>query len=657
MQVSWARLPFKFQTLSEYEARLNEMIGTLFYDLLPAHGYDVREEQIFTAFQIARAMVRGKVLLAEAGLGTGKTLAYLGVAICHARLKGQPVIVASATGVLQEQLLDPKGDLAILSRVLNLEVDARLAMHPTSYICDVKTEHLENLGLRRRGLTRLLRWGKESPTGHRAEIPEAGDALWGLVAWDPSMPCDTCPRRGFCRLTQARQHYRGAADLVICDHDLFFRDLWSRRERQEAGLQPLLPPYSGVILDEGHDAPEAAQRAAGFFIQPDLLAESIDASHQHSKRASLLRAAAETHRAARTFWKALEQRVEPEAAERLHIRRDAELASAATALSRAIAALQDELATEEAMFQETTVETRVLAMQARFDQMIEGLGGIAEPPEESILWAERLEESGYRVWAVPRRLDEMLQRELYRLRVPVVFSSATIAAGTDFTYFKRLIGAPDALQAQVGTPFDLEEQALVYLPQEWQGEDPAQHLLALLAATDGRALVLVRNLEELAKLKAALAGRELPWRIFWEDEGERADLVRRFEAERSSVLVGYSFWEGIDVPGESLSAVVVLRLPFPPHDPVITARREHAVAAGLDPFQAVDVPTMAVRLKQGRGRLIRARTDRGVFALLDTSFVDTPYEEAVRAAFPEEAQVVGDLGRVAGFLRSVVTGG
>lgn len=657
MQVSWARLPFKFRTLSEYEARLNEMIGTLFYDLLPAHGYDVREEQIFTAFQIARAMTRGKVLLAEAGLGTGKTLAYLGAAVCHARLKGQPVVVASATGVLQEQLLNPKGDLAALSRVLNLEVDARLAMHPTSYICDVKTEHLENLGLRRKGLTGLLRWSKESQTGHRAEIPEAGDDLWGLVAWDPSMPCDTCPRRGFCRLTQARQHYRAAADLVICDHDLFFRDLWSRRERQEAGLQPLLPPYSGVVLDEGHDAPDAAQRAAGFFIQPDVLTESIQESHEHSKRANLLRAAAEAQRAARAFWAVLEPRVEEEPAERLHIRRDDELSGAAADLSRAIAALQDELVTEEAMHEDTPIETRVLAMQARFDQMIEGLSGIAESPEESILWAERVPENGHRVWAVPRRLDQMLRQELYRLRVPVVFSSATIAAGSDFSYFKRVIGAPDALQAQVGTPFDLEEQARVYLPSGPAVVDPVRHLPDLLAATGGRALVLVRNREDLAELKSALAGQELPWRILWEDEGERADLVRRFQADRSSVLVGYSYWEGIDVPGESLSAVVVLRLPFPPHDPVVTARREDAAAAGLDPFQAVDLPAMAVRLKQGRGRLIRALTDRGVFALLDTSFIDTPYEEAVRAAFPEDAPVVDDLGAVAAFLQPVAVHG
>lgn len=646
MGVTWTRLPFHFKTTADYEAKLSAYISSVFYDRLPAAGFEVREEQIYTAFRIARALAKGQKLLAEAGLGTGKTFAYLIPAICHARLKGTPVVISSASTVLQEQLANPNGDVAALSRLLDLRVDTRVAKDPTQHLCELKLEAARPEA-EREGLSELIRWAEASEHGERSEVPDAPDEAWERVAWDPGLNCDTCKRRGFCRLTRAREHYRKAADLIVCDHRLFFHDLWTRRERREAGLQPLLPTYSAVVFDEGHDMPEAAQEAAGFRMDLRALATTIAQSGEYNDRPGLLRAVRAGAQAARAFSETVSACVIPAEADKLHLRREnGQLTEAAEKLATAVEKLQDELATEEAMFEDTAWMIQVVAFQARLDYLSAGLRLLRRPPSESVAWFSRGETPA--LWVVPRQVAAVFQRELYSQNIPIVWSSATLASGDSFDYMKRAVGAPDAAHAQVGVPFDLAKQALVYRAPS--GAEPLVQLEAVLRAAEGRALILVNSLEEAERLRPALTAMKLPWQLLWEGEAERAELLRRFKADIHSILIGSSYWEGVDVPGEALSCVAVLHLPFPPHDPLVTARREDAGEDGLDPFLAVDVPAMAMKLKQGRGRLIRTSSDRGAFALLDRSYVGTDYEDAVEDAFPEDAEVTEDLDVVRRFL-------
>ena len=242
-----------------------------------------------------------------------------------------------------------------------------------------------------------------------------------------------------------------------------------------------------------------------------------------------------------------------------------------------------------------------------------------------------------------------MHRELFDRKLPVLFTSATLAHGGSFNYLRRILNLPSAGQSRVDAPFDYASQALIYLPEQAPA-NPVAHLLEVLAATGGRALVLVESEPELEQLRHALGGRRLPWPVLWEGDAERAELLRRFREEGPAVLVGTSFWEGVDVPGEALSCVAVLRLPFPVSEPLVASRREDADKAGMDPFLAVDVPEMALKVKQGFGRLIRTTADRGVFALLDLSFIDSAYEEAVRSAFPEDSETVHTLAAVREFL-------
>jgi ATP-dependent DNA helicase DinG len=179
LQITWTKLPFKAHSQDEFHTKLTEWLSWVFYEELPTHGYEVREEQIYTAFRMAKALSQGKTLMAEAGPGTGKTFAYLLPAICYARLKGAPVVVASASGVLQAQLTNPEGDIRTLSRLLKLNIDARVAADPSEYICEVKVGR-SDLMMRRppAGWKEFKRWAQTTGSGNRSEVPNAPDEMW-----------------------------------------------------------------------------------------------------------------------------------------------------------------------------------------------------------------------------------------------------------------------------------------------------------------------------------------------------------------------------------------------------------------------------------------------------------------------------------------------
>ena len=651
-----------------------DLLSRVFYDELPALGMEIREEQIYTAYRIGRSMIRGDTFLAEAGSGAGKTFAYLIPAVCHARRTGKPVVVACASSVLQSQLAGPGGDAETLSKLLNLGIDARLAGNPCNYLCEIKVEDLAYSSVRKKGRARLERWAQASKLGERSEAPDVPDDLWGLVAWDESLPCDTCKRRGYCRMVRAREHYRASTDLIVCSHELFFRDLWTREALQEAGLMPLLPGYGGVVFDEGHRVPDIARNTAGRFISRDALERTLRQLQinvaavreylPHLGKSVSVAESAMTH-----FWPALEASTTASDTARWHVS-GSRLLDGAKNLHTALVELQDTIAIYEDLLDIETRD-RCYTLQARLDTAVDALHMIIEEAGETTLYAldpavtggpasdgsqKASGSDGATVaglnavlWAVPRRIDRRLQQALFRQKLPVVFTSATLAAGGSFDYFGRMVGAPGARHASAGIPFDLARQAMVYLPPA-PPEDPAQHLVSLLEATSGRALVLANTPGELAALRRSLAEQRLPWTMLWEGDASLASLVHRFRADTHSVLVGTSFWEGIDVPGEALSCVAVPWMPFPPDDPLLRAKQEEAQHDGLDPFSAVDVPEMALKLKQGCGRLIRTTADRGVFALLDTRFLDSPYQEAVESAFPEGAARTSDLTRVREFL-------
>ena len=260
--------------------------------------------------------------------------------------------------------------------------------------------------------------------------------------------------------------------------------------------------------------------------------------------------------------------------------------------------------------------------------------------DTNIAWVDRRDDS---FWVVPRNVNGMLKKHLYDKKLPVVFTSATLSNKGNFDYFARTIGLEKPSKSTIGSPFDVEEQVMVYLAgEDNKGENAFERklkqLVALLEQNGGRALVLTNTMSEVRRIREGLEGKHFPFELLWEDEADRGYLVRRFREEETSVLIGMNFWEGIDVPGDPLTMVVVWQLPFPVLDPLIEVQRKEAKEQGLDPVVTVDYPEMGLKLKQGCGRLIRKEDDKGAIVILDP-IKNTKWEQVALGALPDGANM------------------
>lgn len=635
--------PFDYGNREDFQVKLVEWIGDVLYDILPEHGYKVRDEQIFTAFQIADAVCSKKVHLAEAGLGTGKTFAYLLSAIPYARFSGKPVVIACASTVLQEQLAGDTGDIKILSRLLGLEIDARMAKDSCQYICDVRVnENLEELDMMS---DEINQWLNKTKLGERSEIATVPDHIWKRIGWNESMSCDICMIRGYCKLVKAREYYRLARDLIIVDHETFFNDLWTREERLANGQLPILPNYSAVIFDEGHKILLPAAMQAGQQINKEEIDNIVfTLGELQGARDSLFSAAAAMEQASYDFFEKLNRSVIiAESSERLSIRMDETLQKTAKGFRKALDHLHLEMQIEQELYIESLSTNQIQAYEGQIERAIMALDKFCKNNStDMIAWVDRGDGS---FWVVSRNLNEMLNRHLFQKELPVIFTSATLSNEGDFDYFIRTLGLKEPSKSTVESPFDLEKQVVVYLPQssyslEEKSTRGIEKLVSLLNSNEGRALVLTNSMEEVRKIRKRLEGYQFPFDILWEDKGERGHLVRRFKEEKFSVLIGANFWEGIDVPGDALTLLIVWQLPFPALDPLIEVQRKEAREQGFDPVITVDYPEMGLKLKQGCGRLIRTEEDKGAIVVLD-SVIGTPWEKVVMGALPFGAEIRG----------------
>lgn len=635
------KVPFEYNGKEEFQVKLVEWIGDVFYDILPEHGYEVREEQIFTAFQFADAICNKKVHLAEAALGTGKTFAYLLSAIAYARFSGKPVVIACATTALQEQLAGSEGDINTLSRLLGLEIDARMAKDPRQYICDVRvnenTEELNAIS------GEMNQWLNNTKLGERSEIPTIPDRVWKRIGWDESMACDICENRGFCKLVKAREHYRPTRDLIIADHEIFFNDLWTRDERISNGKLPILPSYSAVIFDEGHKILLPAAMEAGQQINKEEIDNIIFSLEEiQGARDSLTSATVAMEQASNAFFEDLNRSViVAESSERLSLRMNDTLLKAANNFRKSLDYLLLEMQIEQELYIESLSTSLIQAYEGQIERAISALDRFCRNKSTDIIpWVDKRDGS---FWVVPRNLSEMLDKHLFQKGLPVAFTSATLSNEGDFNYFVRTLGLKEVSSSTVGSPFDLEEQVVVYLPQSSNSiEDKftlgIETLVSLLNQNGGRALILANSLDEVRKIRKSLDGYKLPFEVLWEDKGDRGYLVRKFREDETSVLIGANFWEGIDVPGEALTLLIVWQLPFPALDPLIEVQRKEAREQGLDPVTTVDYPEMGLKLKQGCGRLIRTQEDKGAIVILD-SVIGTPWDKVVMGALPSCARI------------------
>lgn len=666
-------------------------------------GHEARAGQREMAEAVERAIADAGVLVCEAGTGTGKTLAYLLPAVAS----GQRVVISTATKALQEQILEH--DLPIVARALGRDPRAALVKGLGNYLC--RRRFTELRGSARplaepallRSLPLLEAWVKETEDGDVAELsalPE-GDPLWREVAASSETRIGAgCEHFEACFVTRMKRRMQDARILVV-NHHLLFADLAIRATSGDGGARSsALPPYDAVILDEAHRIEDIATEFFGTRVSTAKVATTLRDAER-----SLVAAGLSDRLLAKGEGAALVQVVR-DAFD--HLFATAAIRSPASAEGRALlpheafaeAALRDAWLRCDSALEalEGYAETHAVAesvdqVRRRAAGLRDDLARVAEPGSARVAWLE-VRARSVAMGASPVAVGELLRDRLWSRVGGAVLTSATLASGgastprgdlgppssdggpasgagpvsrpLTFAFLKQRLGLDRPLgvpveELIVPTPFDVARRAILYVPRDLpEPSDPAfaeraaQRTAELIAITGGGAFVLCTSVRGQKAIAAQLA-RLLPRRPLMQGDAPRGALLARFRAGQDEVLVGTaSFWEGVDVRGDALRLVVVEKLPFAvPSDPVVAARCAAIEAQGGHPFSQYSVPDATLHLKQGFGRLLRSRTDRGIVAILDRRIVTKGYGPKMLAAMPP-APRTSELEEVRAFWERIV---
>lgn len=609
------KLPFALTKEQTFYDSLNDWIGDTLYDDLTEKGYECRDEQIFMSFQIEQALKEKKVLFAEAGVGTGKTIAYLLPAIAYARYTGKPALISCADETLIEQLVKREGDIYKMSEALNLNIDVRLAKARDQYLCLKRLEdassfmpedYIEEVEDRLPDFV----YGSVSltsvyPYGERSDYPELSDEQWRTINYHPTQQCDACDLRNKCGQTIHRNHYRAAPELIICAHDFYMEHIWTKESRERQGQLPLLPEVSMVIFDEGHLLEFSAQRALTYEVQDHTLLELLERVMVNDVREESLMLMEQLIELHAEFFQLLDQHAEDTWNERKAIDKTPALMTVGAQAVKVATALLEEFVFDAEMY--TIPEYELKMVEEYLDQYVYSME-LFTSGKDAVDW---LQDDGEELSLVimPRLVTDILKENVFSSKLPIVFSSATLSVQKDFTYIAEGLGVQDHLSFSVPSPFEYEE--VMTIEAEQVNEEDKNLALFSALQDDEQTLVLFKSENEMLDFKEQF-GAEFAGRIGFEGDRELSSIVGDFQSKKLQILCSYNLWEGLDIPKDALTRVIIHALPYPPVDPLFEAKRKYAD----DAFEDVDLPFMLLRYRQGLGRLIRTSEDEGSVQLL-----------------------------------------
>jgi ATP-dependent DNA helicase DinG len=627
--------------------------GGLLEKAMP-QGYEHRPAQLEMAELVHSAFTAHHHAIVEAGTGTGKTLAYLVPAL----MSGRRVVISTATKSLQEQLYQK--DVPFLQKHFAPELKVAVMKGRSNFLCKQKLHQMADQpmlkGMEEMDAYRQIRgWAQVTETGDRAELNFLADDsdLWGrLDARRDTCTGQKCPDFQQCFLTAMHQRAR-EADLIIVNHHLFFADLALKQD----DFGSILPEYSAVVFDEAHEIEDVASDYFGRQISNfrfEELARDVDHALRLSKlgSAALLRRTQRIRERARAFFESFpprEGRFPFSRGEReSFLEQHREFYDALVA---ALKSLETELAAVPQKPEELTRLSR------RSFELRQELAFLFESNERNfVYWYER-RSKGVFLAATPIDVSQILRERLFEAFDTVILTSATLTVGGRFEFMRHRLGLDHAKERTLPPEFDYASQALFYLPRTMPDvrdaafpAKAADEIVALLERSQGRAFCLFTSYTQMNDVYERVRSR-VSFPLLLQGTAPRSALLERFRTTPHAVLFATaSFWQGVDVPGEQLSCVIVDRLPFAvPSDPIVAARVNSLKEDGRDAFSEYQVPQAVLALKQGFGRLIRAKTDRGILALLDTRIERMRYGKIFMESLPNYG-MTRDLADVARFL-------
>ena len=657
----------------------------------------------------------GGIALLEAGTGVGKSFAYLVPALEWARANGERTIVSTNTINLQEQLVGK--DLPILARALSSgdrPVTFSLLKGWRNYLCLARLDQAragqDSLFDDGRGaeIESLAAWAARTADGSLADLAEdPSPDVWDAVAAESDL-CTRlkCPHFDRCFLFQARRR-AAEADVVVVNHHLLASDLAVRIASDNWQEAAVLPPYRRLVIDEAHHLEDVAAQHLGSQVSmlgvqrllgrlerngrgllPTLAAELathndlLAAASRDLLTQSLLDALVAARRGAEELFGRLARRLETEPGTAPVLRLTDAFADDAVWTSGLTVALEnlliafgrlrdgvetiaDRLSLDDPADARAQLVGELRGVVRRLDTAAEALKAALQPApaasRTSVRWLERRgrKTPNLTLAAVPLDLAPVLKDALFDRVETAVLTSATLAAGGEFTFLEERLGlslppSRVTIREILPSPFDFPSQCVFGIPTDVPEprEDEAGHdasvariLVELAHASDGGIFALFTSHGALRRTADAVRGRlGGRWPLLVQGDGQRDQLLRRFREAGSAILLGTdSFWEGVDVPGRALRVLILAKLPFKvPSDPLTAARLERLTDAGIDGFTHYLVPHAALKLKQGFGRLIRSKTDVGAVILLDRRVVTRRYGEMILEGLPPAAKAIGN---------------